>query len=596
MVSLKSLCLLAIFTWQAGTALAQSMVTLETNKAGYRLIVNGKPFRIQGAGGQTNLDLLADVGGNCIRTWSTDGLDAVLDSAHKNNLKVCVGLWVGHARHGFDYQNRVQVEKQLDTYLQDVAKFKDHPAVLMWAIGNEMEGEGNNPAIWYAIDHIAREIKRLDPNHPTATVIAEIGTNAEKLKAIENYCPNVDIVGINSYVGVFNLPQRLKEAGFRKPYIVTEHGPLGPWEAGRTRWKAAIEPSSTAKGELYAKGFRLNAIENSSQCLGSFVFLWGHKQETTATWFGMLLPGGERLAAVDEMANVWRGKTKLPECPKIDGVKIDRDDGLKPGQTVKAHLMTPSGLENVVLQWKVVADTLQNGVGGDRQNEELEMDVPLVSKGNEVEFQVPDSGGAYRLFAYLTNEKGGAAVANVPFYVDAPFKAKLSPPAKLPYFVYREATTQKDFVPSGYMGNAAAIEMDDANTTEPHTGEHCLKVMYKARENWGGVLWQSPPNDWKGEFPGGLNFTGASAIEFWARGEQGNEVVSFIVGAIESQAMYGDSARGELKDVKLTKEWKKYRIEFSKSDLTRIKTAFGWSLASQGSEVTFYLDDIQYVP
>jgi len=73
-------------------------------------------------------------------------------------------------------------------------------------------------------------------------------------------------------------------------------------------------------------------------------------------------------------------------------------------------------------------------------------------------------------------------------------------------------------------------------------------------------------------------------------------VVSFIVGAIESQSMYGDSARGELKDVHLTKEWKRYRIEFSKSDLTRIKTAFGWSLASQGSEVTFYLDDIQYVP
>jgi peptidoglycan/xylan/chitin deacetylase (PgdA/CDA1 family) len=31
------------------------------------------------------------------------------------------------------------------------------------------------------------------------------------------------------------------------------------------------------------------------------------------------------------------------------------------------------------------------------------------------------------------------------------------------------------------------------------------------------------------------------------------------------------------------------------SDLSRIKTAFGWSLASQGAEVTFYLDDIQYV-
>ena len=72
---------------------------------------------------------------------------------------VCVGLWLGHPRHGFDYQNEAAITKQLEQCLEVVRKYKDHPAVLLWGIGNEMEEDGRNPAIWYAIDHIAREIQ-----------------------------------------------------------------------------------------------------------------------------------------------------------------------------------------------------------------------------------------------------------------------------------------------------------------------------------------------------------------------------------------------------------------------------------------------------
>ena len=38
-----------------------------------------------------------------------------------------------------------------------ILKYKDHPAVLLWGIGNEMEGPGraDNAAIWSAINNIA---------------------------------------------------------------------------------------------------------------------------------------------------------------------------------------------------------------------------------------------------------------------------------------------------------------------------------------------------------------------------------------------------------------------------------------------------------
>lgn len=585
--------------WSLGPILstslsAQSVVSVRQDASGYRLLVDGKEFRVQGVGGDQHLELLAQLGGNCIRTWSTDGLDEILEAAHRQGLKVCVGLWLGHTRHGFDYQSEVQVERQLKACLEAVARYKDHPALLMWGIGNEMEGDGDNPAIWYAVEHIAREIKRLDPHHPTCTIIAEIGPGGAKLKAIDRYCPSIDIVGINSYGGVFNLPQRVTESGFRRPYIVTEHGPLGPWEASKTRWKAAVEPTSSEKGELYARGFEVNAIKNRSQCLGTFAFLWGHKQETTATWFGMLLPSGERLAAADLMSQVWGQMLSLAACPDIRALKLERVDGLKPGERVQGELVLDDKASSFTIRWKIVADSLYFGTGGDRENDEAVVETELNSKDNKVEFRVPESGGAYRLFAYVSNGKGGAAVANVPFFVDAPVKPKNAPKGLLPYFLYADSLEQKVFVPSGYMGNGAAIEMDEDCSDNPKVGTKCLRVSYKAKDQWGGVLWQSPPNDWKGESPGGLNFSEAQAVEFWARGEKGDEVVSFVVGAIDGNAMYRDTSRHELKDVKLTKEWKKHRIDLSNSDLSRIKTAFGWSLASHGSEVTFYLDDIQY--
>jgi hypothetical protein len=57
-----------------------------------------------------------------------------------------------------------------------------------------------------------------------------------------------------------------------------------------------------------------------------------------------------------------------------------------------------------------------------------------------------------------------------------------------------------------------------------------------AADQWGGVVWQHPANDW-GDANGGFNLTGAKKLTFWARGEKGGEKVSFefgLLGAIRS--------------------------------------------------------------
>ncbi len=246
-------------------------------------------------------------GGNSFRTWGADGSQSKLDEAQKLGLTMTLGIWLGHKAHGFDYNDAGMVARQLDDAKKAIDKYKDHPALLMWGIGNEMEMgfPDNDPAVWKAIEEIAAYAKKVDPNHPTMTVVAEIG--GEKVKMINQYCPSIDVIGINSYGGGPSIAERYKKAGGVKPYAITEFGPPGTWEVGKNAWDAATELSSTAKAASYRETYE-KAIANQPMSLGSYAFTWGNKQEATATWFGLLLPDGSKLGAVDALSELWSGK------------------------------------------------------------------------------------------------------------------------------------------------------------------------------------------------------------------------------------------------------------------------------------------------
>jgi hypothetical protein len=161
---------------------------------GWLLLRDGKPYYINGAGGSGSLELLKQLGGNSIRTWSADNLERgdLLANAQRLGLTIAAGLALGHERHGFSYDDPAQVKKQFDESIASVEKFKNEPNILIWGIGNEMEGDGTNPAIWKAINDISREIHRRDPNHPTMTVIAGVAANRIKLRNFMQYCPSTE--------------------------------------------------------------------------------------------------------------------------------------------------------------------------------------------------------------------------------------------------------------------------------------------------------------------------------------------------------------------------------------------------------------------
>jgi hypothetical protein len=49
-------------------------VQLRKTEGGWKLLRDGQPYFIRGAGGDGSKELLARLGGNSIRTWSIDGL------------------------------------------------------------------------------------------------------------------------------------------------------------------------------------------------------------------------------------------------------------------------------------------------------------------------------------------------------------------------------------------------------------------------------------------------------------------------------------------------------------------------------------------
>lgn len=385
----------------------------------WQLVRDGQPYLIKGAGGGASKKLLKEIGGNSFRTWGADDLDKQLDEAQQLGMTVCVGIWLGQERSGFSYDSPEQVTRQFEAARKAIEKYKNHPAVLVWAIGNEMEGfkDGDNPKIWKAVNDIAAMAKKIDPNHPTMTVVAEIG--GKRVPSIHQYCPDIDIVGINTYAGIASIPDRYRKLGGTKPYIITEAGVPGTWETPKTTWGKVQEMPSTAKGEFYRRGW-VEAVEKQpGLALGEYVFTWGHKQEATETWFGMFLHDGSKLEAVDTMQEIWTGRPPENRCPKIGKIQLTGSQEIDPGSPLSASVDV-SDPENdpLKIEWILRREPDAYKEGGDREDPTATFPDAIVrSTDGAVELKVPSKPGGYRLYVFARDGKGGAATANVPLHV-----------------------------------------------------------------------------------------------------------------------------------------------------------------------------------
>ena len=375
-----------------------------------------KPYFVKGGAGDKHLDELVAAGGNSIRTWTTNGLAEILDDAQKHDLTVCAGIWLEPECSWFSYGKPEHCARQAERVKKEVLQYRDHPALLFWGIGNEAEGDGNNANYWIQLEVLAKAVKEIDPAHPTFTAVA--GLQPAKVAGLIAHTPSLDFVGINTYGALHALRGYLAKAGWTRPWVVTEYGARGFWESPRTSWGAPIEQTSGDKAQSIRKGYEA-AIKPGGDCWGGYVFLWGQKQEATATWFGIFAESGESTAVCDVMHELWKGQPPTdhaPDLKSLTSTAAKKEIDAKSEFTAQAEATDPDG-DPLTYQWTVTLET----AGRDSNNRERKTkpmpECIIKAEGPTAIFHAPTKPGTYRVHLLVTDNHKRAATGNFPFKV-----------------------------------------------------------------------------------------------------------------------------------------------------------------------------------
>jgi hypothetical protein len=402
----------------------KAQVVIEKQREGYfTLKVNGDSTFIKGAVAYEYIEKIKRYGGNAVRISCNA---EQLKRARLAGLLAMVNLPFKAERNGFNYDDKEAVLKQQEEVLDLVRQFKNDPAILFWAIGNELDfippDKPCNPKVWDAVNSTAMAIKSIDPNHPVMTVI---GTGRMyKVADIIQRCPALDLLGLNTYKDIYGLQDTLTKWGWDKPYVIAEWGPSGYWEVRKTPWKAPFEQTSAEKAVAYKDKYEKVISANRGRCLGSFVFYWsGHKQETTHTWFNMFGADGSETPVVDVMQYLWTGKWPLNRAPLIDSISVEKEPAhfihrLRPSSSYTARAFASDPDKDALsYKWEIRAEAQYAAYAGQGEKEPQPITGLADGKEAEIKFTTPSEKGAYRLFVYTFDGHSHSSSANIPFYV-----------------------------------------------------------------------------------------------------------------------------------------------------------------------------------
>lgn len=175
---------------------------------GRQLLVDGQPLQLRGvcwnpvpAGAvhpegldfarfaALDIGRMRELGINVVRTY-----EPLLDLAVLDQL-AAAGIFVINSVYPWG-------GTPADVVVERVRAVRGHPALLMWAVGNEWNYNGLYVGLAPAeavarLNEVTALIKAEDPAHPVATIYGEL-PDAATLAAL----PDIDIWGINAYRGI----------------------------------------------------------------------------------------------------------------------------------------------------------------------------------------------------------------------------------------------------------------------------------------------------------------------------------------------------------------------------------------------------------
>lgn len=232
--------------------------------------------------------LMREMGVNTIRLYHHPqkvNKEVLRDMYARFGIRVIMGDFLGKYalgsgapwNPGTDYNNPEHRKNMMQSVLGMVREFKDEPFVLFWLLGNEnvygyaCNADKEPEAFFKFANEVAKEIKKLDPEHPVAICSGDV----LYLDVFAKNSPDIDIFGTNAYRGKYGfgfLWRQVKELA-DKPVFITEFG-CPAYMEGESLELAQEEQAEYHRGswEDIQHNFAFN--EGEGNALGGVVFEW----------------------------------------------------------------------------------------------------------------------------------------------------------------------------------------------------------------------------------------------------------------------------------------------------------------------------------
>lgn len=394
-------------------------VKIKGEEGKWVLEVNSKPFYIQGAGcglargkkGEDYLKLAKELGANCVRTWGIDqGTKEYLDLAAQYGLLVDAGIWLNYADlpSGISYiGDTAYKQRKRKEIIEYVSRFKEHPAVAFWNVGNEAifftRDEREKAALCQFLESVIQEIHKIDPRHP----VIYTSSLHFALPYLKKYVPSLDAIGMNVYGSIRSAHGSWDYLGMHKPYIITEYGPYLSQDCQKDDNGKAVELRDEQKALLYKK-FAADISEFKGYNLGGFVFHLGETTQETLTWWNINY-GLLKKPSFWAIYTAYTGKPCPYPLPKIRKFTVSKDKGLKPEEiiTLETEVTFP---EPESLVFSYLLSTTEENVLKYYVNDSINTEV--TGSGCKVTMKAPENEGVYRVYVFVSDGKGNVASAN----------------------------------------------------------------------------------------------------------------------------------------------------------------------------------------
>ena len=418
--------LMTLFCTTGGYAQEKGIRIVERDGK-FHLLIDGVDTYIKGVGGTNRLDIAAANGANAFRTWGGNVERSKRDLAQAKELNMYVMQGIGLPKDSAQYSSESFKERTKASVKALAEALKDEANLLVWGIGNEIEhGTANTPTAWKFVNELALLIKSIDSRHLVSTVISH---NPRALDLIGEYAPDLDVVGINSYGSISQVASMAERSKYKGAYLIAEWGPTGWWETTRTAWRAPLEQTSEEKRLVYENRYN-SYIKNSPRCLGSFVFLWGQKEERTPTWFSMFVENnvdglplkGEKTPMVEAMERVWTGVEPKQTAPVVHGIFINdtkpaENIYVKAGATFEGKVnATDREGDKMNYVWEILKEASVTATGGAYEPRPDRVGEVQTTSVNAWKTSIKEPG-EYRLYVYVLDGTGFVSTANAPFQV-----------------------------------------------------------------------------------------------------------------------------------------------------------------------------------